>query len=107
MSFLRVYFKDYELRQEIQRTQVDVTKLEKRKIESLEILKNLQSDAYVQDRAREELQVTKPGEAVLVVSGLMVTSTASTAVVIEPKKIEPLSNLMKWWYYFFRPEGNE
>lgn len=103
VSFLRVYFKDYALRQEIERTQQDVNKLQKRKIESLEVLKHLQSDAYVEDRAREELQATKPGEAVLVVPGLTVTSTAPTSVKIEAEVVKPLSNPLKWWYYFFRP----
>lgn len=104
VSFLRIFFKDYELRKEIERTQADVSKLEKRKIESLELLKRLQSDAYVEDRAHAELQATRPGETVIVVPGLSVTSTAAGAVTpptAAPQEKPPLSNSETWWYYFF------
>ena len=76
-SYVRVFFRDYELRREIDKLQTDVQKLEKRKIESRDVLKKLQSDSYIEERAREELQATKPGEAVLVVPGLTVSSTAA------------------------------
>ncbi len=104
ISFLRVFFKDYELRHEIERLQTDVNKLEKRKIESLEILKKMQSDSYVEDRAREELQAVKSGESVLVVPGLSVSSTASKALTLEAESVRVLSNREKWWYYFFGHE---
>ncbi len=104
ISFLRVFFKDYELRHEIERLQTDVNKLEKRKIESLEILKKMQSDSYVEDRAREELQAVKSGESVLVVPGLSVSSTASKALTLEAESVRVLSNREKWWYYFLGHE---
>ncbi len=103
VSFLRVFFKDYELRQEIARTQVEVGTLQKRKIESLELLKRLQSDTYVEDRAREQLQATRPGEEVIVVPGLSVSSTAAATATPEPlsTETEELPNSLSWWYYFF------
>lgn len=101
ISFLRVFLKDYELRHEIGRLQTDVNKLEKRKIESLEVLKKLQSDSYVEERAREELQAAKPGEAVVVVPGLSVSSTAPQSLTLEKEAPVELSNPEKWWYYFF------
>lgn len=104
VSFLRVFLKDYALRHEIGRLQTDVNKLEKRKIESLEVLKKLQSDSYVEGRAREELQAAKPGEAVLVVPGLSVSSTATKSLTLEEDVPVELSNPAKWWYYFF---GND
>ncbi|OGH61068.1 MAG: hypothetical protein A2848_02860 [Candidatus Magasanikbacteria bacterium RIFCSPHIGHO2_01_FULL_50_8] len=104
ISFLRVFFKDYELRKEIERLQTDVGKLEKRKIESLDVLKKLQSDAYIEARAREELQAAKPGEAVIVVPGLSVSSTVPRTLEAQPIENTELSNPLKWWYYFFRPQ---
>lgn len=106
VSFLRVFLKDYELRHEIGRLQTDVNKLEKRKIESLEVLKKLQSDSYVEGRAREELLAAKPGEAVLIVPGLSVTGTATKSLTLEKELIVELSNLQKWWYYFFGNKSN-
>ncbi len=106
VSFVRVYFKDYELRNEIERVRTQVSSLEKRKIESLEVLKRLQSDAYVEERARVELQVVRPGEAMLIVPGQIVSSTASKSYT-PSSSVRPLSNPQKWWYYFFRPRmGN-
>lgn len=106
VSFLRVFLKDYELRHEIGRLQTDVNKLEKRKIESLEVLKKLQSDSYVEGRAREELLAAKPGEAVLIVPGLSVTGTATKSLTLEKELVVELSNLQKWWYYFFGNKSN-
>ncbi len=103
ISFLRVFLRDYELRHEIGRLQTDVSRLEKRKIESLEVLKKLQSDSYVEERAREELQAARPGEAVLVAPGLSVSSTATKSLTIEKEIVQELSNPYKWWYYFFAP----
>lgn len=102
VSFLRVFFKDYELRREIERVQTDVSKLEKRKIESLDVLQKLQSDTYAEERARDDLQAAKPGEIVLVVPGLTVTSSAQSARQVELPVVKELSNPAKWWYYFFR-----
>lgn len=101
VSFLRVFLRDYELRHEIGRLQTDVNKLEKRKIESLEVLKKLQSDSYAEGRAREELLAAKPGESVLVVPGLSVTGTATKSLTLEKESPTELSNVEKWWYYFF------
>lgn len=102
-SYVRVFFRDYELRHEIDKLQTDVQKLERRKIESLDVLKKLQSDSYIEERAREELQATKPGEAVLVVPGLTVSSTAVHSLTITEEEPPVFSNPEKWWYYFFRP----
>lgn len=102
VSFARVYFKDYELRREIQRVRRDVSTLEKRKIESLDLLQRLQSDAYIEERARVELQQGRAGQAVLVVPGQVVSSTDAQRLTPTSVKRE-LSNLEKWWYYFFRP----
>lgn len=105
ISFLRVFFKDYELRQEIGRVQGEVNTLEKRKIESLDVLQKLQSDAYVEERARAELPVAKPNEDVVVVPGAMVTSSVLTPdqLTVPASTPRELSNSEKWWYYFFRP----
>ncbi|MCX6781109.1 MAG: hypothetical protein NT003_03300 [Candidatus Magasanikbacteria bacterium] len=78
-----------------------MSKLQKRKIESLEVLKKLQSDSYIEGRAREELQAARPGEAVLVVPGLNVTSTATSILTVAEDAAPELSNPAKWWYYFF------
>lgn len=104
VSFVRVYFKDYELRREIDRVRRDVSSLEKRKIESLELLKKLQSDAYVEERARVELQRGRADEAVLVVPGQVVSSTDAQRLA-PPTERRELSNPRKWWYYFFRPNA--
>lgn len=102
ISFLRAWLRDYELRQEIARVQHEVDTLEKRKIESLDVLKKLQSDSYVEDRARAELQAARPGERVLVIPGVTVTSTAPSGLEERPQP-RALSNFKQWWYYFFHP----
>lgn len=97
----RIFFKDYELRGEINRLQSDVGSLQKKKIESLDLLQKLQSDSFLEEKARQELQARRFGETVLVVPGVVVSSSAAVALPLTPKSPE-LANPQKWWYYFFR-----
>lgn len=100
-ALVRIFFKDHELRGEINRLQSDVGSLQKKKIESLDLLQKLQSDSFMEEKARQELQARRPGETVLVIPGAVVSSSAAVALPLTPKTPE-LANPQKWWYYFFR-----
>lgn len=100
IGFARAYFKDYTFREEVKRLQGEIDQLEKKKLESLELLKYVSSTAYLEDTARLDLNLKKPGEQVLFITkaGKEVKSEESGAeMAISGQEI---SNPLKWWYYF-------
>lgn len=102
VAFTRAYYQNYRTRQEIERLKVEVSRLEAKKIETLEILRYAQSAAYVEEKARAELNLVKPGERVTVVPG---AAAGGVGGVGQPPKnmleLNNLSNPRRWWNYFF------
>jgi len=97
-GYVRSYYQGYKIRQEIRVLQAEVGALERKKIESLDILKYVQSDNFVERQGREELNLKRPGEKLLVV-----TNRDNAAPDAEDKMNEPrqlVGNAVKWWYYF-------
>jgi len=103
LGYARAYYQDYKVRQDIKALQEEVKSLETKKIESMEILKYVTSPKFVEEKARTELNMKKPGENVLVVKSPTEFEVAredlSTAMT-------PLSNPSKWWYYFTHKQIN-
>lgn len=104
LSYARAYYQDFKIRQQITALQAEVKQLEKKKLESMEILEYVTSDAFVEEKARTELNMKKPGERVIVIddSSLLeippvdISQDLATNAVANTQ----LSNPMKWWYYF-------
>lgn len=96
----RAYYQDYKLKQEIRKLEEQVRMLESKKIESLSILEYVMSDGFVEDTARTELHLKKPGEKVMVVQGIQAPTTKEHSIAKETG--QPLRNPIKWWYYFLK-----
>lgn len=100
--FARTYYQNYIIQEEIRRLQEETSRLETKKIETLEALKYVQSPAYVEEKARIELNLVKDGEHVTVVSGRQFTGGGAIGQpgkkMVESKN---LTNPQKWWKYFF------
>lgn len=100
-NYGRAYYQDYKIRQEIAELHNEVRRLEKKKIESLEILKYVASQDFVEAKARTELNMKKPGEQVLVVKGEVADDVGENMAASAPSEDKkPLKNIVKWWYYF-------
>ncbi len=97
-GYARAYYQDYKLKQEIKQLQEDVQSLEKKKLESLDILQYVMSNTYVEDAARTELHMKKPGENVIVVTGGQRRNETQKEVVVATG--QTVINPVKWWYYF-------
>lgn len=98
ISFVRAYYEDYQVREKIRELEGQVRDLEGKKIDSLQMLKYVKSDDFLEQKARTELNLKKPGEKVIFVDGIVTpTSTESRVQAVDEKR---LSNPMKWWYYF-------
>lgn len=97
-GFARAYYRDYKVREEIQMLQDEVKRLETKKFESVELLKYVTSDTFVEEKARTELNLKKPGERVVFVNDLGLDSDEPTEAELSERS--ELNNITKWWYYF-------
>jgi cell division protein FtsB len=97
-GFVRSYYSGYKINQEIESLKSEIESLERKKLESMEILNYVMSSDFVEEKARTELNMKKEGENVIVFkndngytskNGSMVASTG-----------QKISNPIKWWYYF-------
>lgn len=97
-SYARVYYQDYKVRQEIDALKEQVNALDTKKIESMKILEYVMSSQFVEEKARTELNLKEPGEKVLIINDLVENSPEKMGK--DEEKKAPLSNIVKWWYYF-------
>lgn len=98
IGFGRAYYQAYQIRQQIRALQNDLNALQKKKLASLEILSYVLSQNFVEEKARTELNLKKPGEHVAVIPNQATTpviNAVSTGV-----SGQHLANPIKWWYYF-------
>ncbi len=96
---VRVYYQSFKIRQEIASMQDEIENLSDKKLKSMQILKYVMSDGFVEAKARTELNLQRPDEHVMVVKG------QKTEVLVEPMTAETetgqqIANPLKWWYYF-------
>lgn len=99
-AYGRAYYQDYQVRQEIELLKDEVKRVESKKIETIQMLKYVKSSAFIEEKARIELNLLKPGEKVAVIEGES-KDTIKTEAKSEPDNIE-LSNPLKWWHFFWQ-----
>lgn len=98
-AYGRAYYRDYQVRQEISRLQDEVKRLEAKKIETMEILQYVKSSSFIEDKARTELNMIKPGEKVVVVAQGAGPKTSEDIKKVDYNPVLP--NPVRWWNYFF------
>ena len=99
-SYARTYYQDYQVKQEMVRLQDDARKLETKKIELLEALTYVKSPAFVEQKAKSELNMAKTGEKAMIIQSSSTPTInirqAQSAVV----ELVSISNYRKWWNLF-------
>ncbi len=98
IGYARAYYQDYQVRQQIDALQEQLKVLDKKKLESIEIFKYVTSPKFVEEKARTELNMQKPGEQVVVIKNQEPVVISNTSTVAVDDGV--LSNPLKWWYYF-------
>ncbi len=95
----RGWQRNHEVSQEINGLQTNIQNLQKDNLQLKELVQYLNSDAYVEEKARIDLGLKIPEEKVVVVSQ---TSTATETTTAENLKNNlNASNFKKWWRFFF------
>lgn len=96
-SFFRTYYLHYTIRNRISELEQQVHQLDEKELELMEVLDYVSSDAFVEEKARTELGLKKPGEQMVIVKNDKEYRHRSVNGEYERTT---LSNPMKWWYYF-------
>ena len=99
-AFFKSFYQDYQVRQEIERLKDEASRLEAKKIESLELLKYVQSNDFVESKARTDFNLIKPGEQVAVIMGENSAQSPSGQEAVGVVEYGRLTNPLKWWHFF-------
>ncbi len=103
-AYARAYYADYQVGQQIKRLQEETKALQAKKIETIELLNHVKSPAFVEEQARENLNLVKPGENMVIITPPQKVRGQPSKDVIQPD--EPVvSNPKQWWNYFFKPKS--
>ncbi|MBP7992737.1 MAG: septum formation initiator family protein [Candidatus Magasanikbacteria bacterium] len=97
VGYARAYYADYQVRQEIAKLQDEVRSLENKKFTSLQLLDRSQTENFLEEKAKTELNLKKPGENVLIIPEITQETTVPATTPVDEAV---LSNPQKWWYYF-------
>lgn len=101
VSYARAYYQDYKVRQQIAALETEVLNLQRKKLVSLDLLKQAGTEQFLEDKAKTELNLKKEGEQVLVIPDIKSETPQNIVVTTTIAVDEPaLSNPRKWWYYF-------
>lgn len=101
----------YKISQEIKELEAEINNLENQNTNLKEFMDYLESDQFVEERARLNLGLKKEGEEVAVISGESSEvqnngnkeEGAATGIFGMEKEepAKPIGNPRKWWRYFF------
>lgn len=97
----RSYYQDYQIKTEIENMREEVKKLEAKKLESLEVLKYVQTPAFLETKARTEFNLAKPGENLTIINN----KTVEKPIGQRLEKVVDSINLpayQRWWNIFFK-----
>lgn len=97
-AYARAWYQEYQIQAEISHLEDEADKLEAKKIKIQEQLEYVRSSAYIESKARTELNLAKEGEHMIVVDHLVQKALDQRAApVIQYAQV---SNPLKWLHYF-------
>jgi len=101
-AFFKETRRNYEVRQELGDVESELKSLQSRHGELLDLVDYFKSESYIELEARDKLGLMKEGEKVAVITDLEATSTIDSLWGSQQENTnEELSNVHKWWQYFF------
>lgn len=101
INFVRSWKQNRVINQEINDLEQEIYSLEKNNLQLSELIKYLNSTAYIEERARTALGLKKEGEKTIIIPDLQINATSEFSFASADKKAKTISNPKKWWQYFF------
>ncbi|PIT87112.1 MAG: hypothetical protein COU31_04675 [Candidatus Magasanikbacteria bacterium CG10_big_fil_rev_8_21_14_0_10_40_10] len=99
-SYFRAYYQDYQTRQDIKNMRQNAKDLEIKKIQLLETLQYVQSQSFVEEKARTDLNMAKVGEKLVIMPVNSSTMANGRQVAGNLVKLNTPSNYSLWWRVF-------
>lgn len=104
LVLVKAAYKKYQLEQQISTIKQEIEKTEQRSKELNEMINYFSSYTYLEQEAKEKLNLKKEGETVVVVPE---EAVGQTEEAIESPSPTPTSspvknNLIKWWEFLFK-----
>lgn len=100
-NFIRSRSSNRTINREISSLETEVSQLEQGNSQLAELIKYLNSPAYLEEKARTDLGLRKAGERAVIVPDTGASSTAETASASTLTTFSATSNPGRWWRYFF------
>lgn len=101
INLARVYYQNNEVEHEIARLQSEASRLQAKQIETLDALKFAESSSFVEEKARTQFNLVKPGESVAILSDNAIRA-AAPAPQESKSSDQAESNPAKWRNVFFK-----
>ena len=102
---VRMVSQKQELEKEISNLKSEIEKLDKSSREFSQLMDYLKDPNYLEKEAKEKLNLKKQGENVVLVPEVNITGAAADPLASQIKSetvsVEPESNPVKWWKFFF------
>lgn len=102
-GLVRITWQNYQVNQKISDLDNEIKKLDEENFELQSKIAYYKTNAFKERQAREKLNLQRPGEIVIVVSGSQEPVEDNTEKIEKNKKNETnyKKNYEKWWDYFF------
>jgi cell division protein FtsB len=100
-AYARAYYADYQVEKEIERLQAVTKMLQAKKIETLQLLEHVKSNSFVEEQARENLNLVKPGENMAIITPVGTARRQQSEYVVQEDQ-PTISNPRQWLHYFFK-----
>jgi cell division protein FtsL len=94
----RVVWQNYQVNKQVDSLKNQIASLQQSNHDLQNEILYFQTDAYKEELARQQLNLQRPGEHVIIVP--RDTSTNSSG---EQTRGQPLPNWQQWWNFFFNP----
>lgn len=97
---VRTYLQDYQARRELEKTQDTANELKIKKIQLLDLLQYVKSPAFVEEKARTDFNMIKPGEKVVILPPSSTVNDAYGQKKNDMIILDNTPNYLKWWKLF-------
>jgi len=100
-NFIRSRSGNRAINREISSLETEINQIEHDNSRLAELIKYLNSPAYLEEKARTDLGLRKPGERAVIVPDTGAGPTGETAGTAAATASPATSNPGRWWRYFF------